>query len=427
MKFRKVVILLSMFLLGITTACKKKNGNADDENDNKNPQQKEDENEDVNSSQTVKFKVTFIVDGQYYDFEDVLENKKCNKPADLLKEGYLFKGWYLDDEIFSFDTLIKTNLTLVAKWEKLKEETSVLEEVLPYFKINYGNINGNLNNKGLATFDASSNIHYYSFGNKIYKYNPVTDETTEAHNVETGKATYLNYLNGFIYYLNDNDDFLYEVNLKTNESNKLSDYEMYYLSSNETTLYFIYKNESNVIYGYYNIAKKSFHLEKIYGVEFINVVYNMAIFKALASNEIYFCSYNGMGRTTMIEKDEFIDLDILEMLVLAITNEHKEVSFIVKNSMTEIKLYNSLNAKIETIYQSNNKVSHLNYNGESLFYITDNALWEYNLTLKETNKISDLPNLARNLQIINNWFYFEAGSGDFYRISPLSKEVEQLN
>ncbi len=92
MKFRKVVMILSIFLLGITTSCKKRSEN-NNNNDNKNPQQ-EDENKDVNSNQTVKFKVIFIVDEEEDSYQNVIENDKCSIPKSPSKEGYTFSGWY---------------------------------------------------------------------------------------------------------------------------------------------------------------------------------------------------------------------------------------------------------------------------------------------------------------------------------------------
>ena len=40
------------------------------------------------------------------------------------KDGYTFLGWYSGDEKFNFNTKITKNITLTAKWEKVKEETN---------------------------------------------------------------------------------------------------------------------------------------------------------------------------------------------------------------------------------------------------------------------------------------------------------------
>lgn len=48
-------------------------------------------------------------------------NEKNTKTT---KDGYTFLGWYSGDEKFDFTTKITKNITLTAKWEKVKEETN---------------------------------------------------------------------------------------------------------------------------------------------------------------------------------------------------------------------------------------------------------------------------------------------------------------
>lgn len=49
----------------------------------------------------------------------VRENDKVEKPEDPTKEGYSFAGWYYNDELFDFNTLVKHDITLQAEWEEL--------------------------------------------------------------------------------------------------------------------------------------------------------------------------------------------------------------------------------------------------------------------------------------------------------------------
>ena len=55
--------------------------------------------------------------GSIADIE-VDKNGKITKPKDPVKEGYIFDGWYLNDEEFDFDTKITENIELEAKWSK---------------------------------------------------------------------------------------------------------------------------------------------------------------------------------------------------------------------------------------------------------------------------------------------------------------------
>ena len=58
-----------------------------------------------------------VINGQTID-----ENEKVTRPADPTKEGYTFSGWYLNDELYDFETLVTSNLTLTAKWDKDSNE-----------------------------------------------------------------------------------------------------------------------------------------------------------------------------------------------------------------------------------------------------------------------------------------------------------------
>ncbi len=68
-----------------------------------------------------QYTVTFIKE---YSTNEVFLELNVNRKSTVkietspIKEGYLFKGWYLDVEPFDFDTPIKNDLVLVAKWER---------------------------------------------------------------------------------------------------------------------------------------------------------------------------------------------------------------------------------------------------------------------------------------------------------------------
>lgn len=38
------------------------------------------------------------------------------KPADPVREGYVFAGWYLHSELYEFNTPVNSNIVLIAKW-----------------------------------------------------------------------------------------------------------------------------------------------------------------------------------------------------------------------------------------------------------------------------------------------------------------------
>lgn len=62
----------------------------------------------------------YFLEGDYYT---------VSKPANPVKNGYSFKGWYSDPELqneFEFKTLVQQNTTIYAKWDNIKTELSDL-------------------------------------------------------------------------------------------------------------------------------------------------------------------------------------------------------------------------------------------------------------------------------------------------------------
>lgn len=64
--------------------------------------------------------------GSSIDSQTVKKGQKVDKPKDPKKEGYSFNGWFLDSKEFDFDTKIKEDITLTAKW-KLNKKTDIEE------------------------------------------------------------------------------------------------------------------------------------------------------------------------------------------------------------------------------------------------------------------------------------------------------------
>lgn len=46
----------------------------------------------------------------------VEKGKSVNKPNTPVLQGYVFDGWYLNDELYDFNTPITENITLTGKW-----------------------------------------------------------------------------------------------------------------------------------------------------------------------------------------------------------------------------------------------------------------------------------------------------------------------
>ena len=64
------------------------------------------------------------------------------KPTDPIREGYNFLGWYLNEQLFNFNTPVTTDINLVAKWQ-----------LLQVYNINYNLNGGTLESMGYETRD----------------------------------------------------------------------------------------------------------------------------------------------------------------------------------------------------------------------------------------------------------------------------------
>ncbi|MDD6468163.1 MAG: InlB B-repeat-containing protein [Erysipelotrichaceae bacterium] len=72
---------------------------------------------DVLTAQWQVNKYTVSFEG-YADSQTVEYGKTVIKPQDPIKEGYTFVGWYLNDEAYDFNTPVKENIELTAKFTK---------------------------------------------------------------------------------------------------------------------------------------------------------------------------------------------------------------------------------------------------------------------------------------------------------------------
>lgn len=90
---------------------------------------------------TVKFDTD---GGNNIETIEIEKGTKINAPENPLKEGYKFIEWQLDNKKFDFNSTIEENITLVAKWEKIKNT-------------NNSNANNNNQNNNNSNTDTDTN------------------------------------------------------------------------------------------------------------------------------------------------------------------------------------------------------------------------------------------------------------------------------
>jgi len=103
-----LMLFLMMFALSFAFAC-----GEDKEDDNK-------QNENNEQEEIKEFTVKFVADGTETQ-QTVKDGEKAVKPADPVKEGYTFVGWFVGDAEYTFDA-VKADVTVTAKFEEVKVE-----------------------------------------------------------------------------------------------------------------------------------------------------------------------------------------------------------------------------------------------------------------------------------------------------------------
>lgn len=69
-----------------------------------------------------KFEIEFNTNGgNVIEKQEVKYNGKIVRPADPIKDGYVFDNWYYEDKIFDFNKKVKNKIVLSAKWKEVQK------------------------------------------------------------------------------------------------------------------------------------------------------------------------------------------------------------------------------------------------------------------------------------------------------------------
>lgn len=138
-------------------------------------------------------KITFDTNGgaKIADIE-IIKGNILNKPNNPSRNGYVFKGWYLNDEKFNFENKINEDINLIAKWEKNKpiSEEELKEQI---------NNNDNLteeekNDSNNNLYNGNSKKEYYY----LYQYDAFETISCKYENFYYKEDTGLCYDNKYI-------------------------------------------------------------------------------------------------------------------------------------------------------------------------------------------------------------------------------------
>ena len=108
-------ILTGMLILGPFLSC---SGAVSPDGHDEEPAEQPSNTGTNKPSAVTNFTVTFNSDGgTAITPQTVRKGSLATRPADPQKEGYIFLGWFISDDLYDFSTPVNSNITLTAKWE----------------------------------------------------------------------------------------------------------------------------------------------------------------------------------------------------------------------------------------------------------------------------------------------------------------------
>lgn len=364
--------------------------------------------------------------------ERTVEQSSIIRPNPPTKEGFTFLGWYLDTEfteLYTFDLPINENVTLYAKWEEtISDQSHLLTEELPIYSELYGNTNGNLNNSGLVVYDGSAKLHYFSISSSVYAFNPETDVTTQLFTLSSGgRATYLNLNDGILYFIDSSNGYLLSYDLITETLTTRSETENTYVSTTQSWVSFLYHTvmyeQDYVAFQRYLISSDSLSSVQGYGYEQMNIFGTRVYYKPIDALTLNVMSYNGAGKSTIVNLATEDVTDIFESLLYQVDYDYHAFYALIleKGSETALYLYDPIDGLVKVMSATSGNMHSLNYNGNYLYVINDGGVYQIDIETRTYELIHTLASPDAKINIINYWIYI--GSTDLIRMNPVTHDT----
>ena len=118
---RITLVMLTIIICFFTTGCNDKN--EQDNNQNVGNNNVVQDNDEV----IEKIIIEFDSDGgTEVESIEINKNETIVSPEEPIREGYVFLGWYYEEELFDFSVSPEENIILKAKWQEKVEKTYVI-------------------------------------------------------------------------------------------------------------------------------------------------------------------------------------------------------------------------------------------------------------------------------------------------------------
>lgn len=335
------------------------------------------------------------------------------------------------------ETTITTSEIMVSSTEEVStgRESSLRTEE-KYFHSNsyaYGTTNGNANNNGKVVFDRDNQKHYFSVANKVYAFDPQSNETHPLFSyVGEGHLQNLCLLDDDLYFVATATNFLYRYSLA------------------DDVVQVVYEEETEKVYGYsrtvfanikrpnylgemtfglatYNHSKKETTTKFNLGTTLVNIngtklFYNESYGLTL---KLMADAFNGKTNIFSFPDDIFTEMTALQLFDVSI-DALQVLRFAVLlegGTSTGLYLYSTKDNSLLKISELPN-IQSVNSDGEYIYFISEDNLYRYDVSSAMLEEPVYLYQNAHYLFVINHWLYFSnSGLTELYRMDPVTKAV----
>ncbi len=315
------------------------------------------------------------------------------------------------------------------------DEPALAAEWLPYFGQSKGNISGNVNQGGRVTYDATEKVHYVSSNNRLYRYDPFSNQRTMVYEFITGSGTHLNVHDDYIYLINNDQGALYRFDVSDESITRLLAEDqggLFYLYRNGTRFHLLHEGPYGIEWGLYSLNDNWIASRRSGIHELSEASHRVLIRSADSLSFQYRDAGTGAGSTWMNFETEYEAESIKDYLFLKMTHPNKvTAAFIIeKADASGIYVYDGVEETLIAVKLGNYEdFSNLNFDGTFLYFLENNQLYRSPLSnLDDVELHMTLSNDIAEVNIINHFVYYRLqGSNIIYQVHPDTSAIKAFD
>ena len=303
-------------------------------------------------------------------------------------------------------------------------------EILNYFKNTRGNTNGNINNAGIAVYDYALDVHYIGSGNNIYQFDPNTKQLSVLNTMPSGRASYLNYLDNALYYINTNDEFLYQFKISDRTTNVLFEEIHHRAQITPNHFHIIADGTWGPTWYRYNLSTNVPHslVSYVTSISFYFTRAYMVMSSTPLSIDLRDAG-SAQGRVTVVNFGRDFEVTELHETFVIRHNQNYQASFALiasKGNTKGVYIYHQEEAELIELMTGN--VNNVNYDGTYLYFTEGASL--YRVLFDDPADIEYIMTLTENIEdlvIINHWIYYRvANASVITQVNPVTHQKRPI-